>query len=125
MSEIWKPIKDYEKLYLVSNTGLIKSLNYLNKGVTKLLKIQDNGTGYKYVFLQKNKTVNKMYVHRIVMQSFIGFSELEVNHKDLNRSNNNLENLEYVTRKQNHKHREKLNPRARNCKGQFIKNVNI
>lgn len=116
-----KEIEGFENLYSVTNTGKIVSKNYLNKGITKELKPQDNGNGYLYVVLQKDKKRFKKYVHRIVANAFIGFSKLEVNHKDLNKKNNNIKNLEYVTKSENHRHANQKRPRTRNGKGQFTK----
>ena len=49
-------------------------------------------------------TVHKHFMHRLVMQAFIGTSDLQVNHKDGNTQNNKLENLEYNTAKENSQH---------------------
>lgn len=101
--EIWKDVINYEGLYLVSNTGKIKRNN-------KILKIYNNGNNYMSVCLSKNGNVKKFYIHRIVAQSFLENKEnkKEVNHIDGNRQNNNLKNLEWVTRSQNHYHRYKV-----------------
>lgn len=114
MEEIWKPIKEYEDLYEVSNLGRIKSKdritrngksNYcIKKG--KILKIGSNSLGYAIIGLWKDKKQRFFQVHRIVAETFIKNSEnkKEVNHKDGNKRNNNIENLEWVTRSENVKH---------------------
>lgn len=45
-----------------------------------------------------------MYVHRLVLLSYVWYSKMEVNHIDCNRSNNHISNLEYVTKSENMKH---------------------
>lgn len=103
--EKWKDIKNYEGIYQVSNLGNIKSLDrisehgYKYKG--KLLKLSPSKNGYLYVGLSiKGKT--KMFpVHRIVIESFLGFSKLYCDHIDNNKHNNCISNLKYVTHRQN------------------------
>ena len=89
MKEIWKSIKDYEGYYEVSNLG--------KKG--KLIKPSLINSGYYIVSLCKNKHYRKYLVHRLVAEAFLGHSILEtqVNHKDENKLNNNLSNLEWCT----------------------------
>ena len=115
-----KDVLGFEGLYLVTNTGKIISHNYLHHGITRELKQMDNGTGYLYVVLQKNKKRFKKYVHRIVLEAFKGKSTLDSNHKDFNRKNNHINNLEYVTKSENQRHQHSNRPRRRNEKGQFI-----
>ena len=111
MKEIWKPIKGYEKLYEVSNLGRIKSLAGKidgNRGVRNYDKIL-GGTkefyGYKVVSLCKNGYKN-IKVHRLVAEAFIPnpLGLPEINHKDCNKTNNHINNLEWVTHRQNTKH---------------------
>lgn len=113
-----KMLNGYEGIYQVSNLGRIKSLDrrvkdnrrerYQNlKG--KQLKFTDNGRGYQLVFLTKeSKRINK-YVHRLVAETFIPNPKNlpEVNHKDLNKSNNCIDNLEWITNADNKRHYQK------------------
>lgn len=95
----WKPIKDYEGLYEISNTGEVKSLN-LKKG--RILK-QHIQRSYLYVGLSKQCKTKLHLVHRLVAKTFIPnpLHLPEVNHKDENKLNNNVDNLEWCTHKYN------------------------
>lgn len=109
--EIWKPVIGYNGIYEVSNMGRVKSLNYLGHGVTKLLK-PANCRGYLYVVLFKDGKSKTCRVHRLVYEDFYGsipkyngFGDgntiYEINHKDENKSNNRLDNLELITHTEN------------------------
>lgn len=100
-NEQWKDIEGYEGLYMISNLGRVKSLNYNNTKKEKILKSGDNGLGYKFVNLSKNNKIKRYYVHRLVALAFIPNDDIEnktvVNHKDENPRNNHVENLEWCT----------------------------
>lgn len=102
MDEIWKDISGYEGLYQVSNLGNIKSFNYGGHGKIKLLKLE-NFKGYKRVVLSKNGKTKRYFVHRLVAMTFIpNPDDLPiVNHKDENKTNNNVNNLEWCTHEYN------------------------
>ena len=91
--EIWKQYKDTN--YEVSNLGNVRRI-----GATKNRKIQDNGKGYKNMILRIDGESKMLYVHRMVAETFIpnpkGLSE--VNHKDENKSNNCVSNLEWMSK---------------------------
>lgn len=101
----WKPIKDYENLYMVSNTGLVKRTRFINGkhnfAQERLLKPIINKDGYAFVRLCKNGKVSNKRIHKLVANAFLGESNLQVDHLDGNKCNNNLSNLEYVTPKEN------------------------
>ena len=111
MEEIWKDIKDYEGHYQVSNLGRAKSLDRYIKGKGhslqfkkgRILKPMKDSNGYLKVRLcngEKSKTFN---LHRLVAEVFIPNPNnyKEVNHKDENKSNNIVSNLEWCDRKYN------------------------
>lgn len=102
MEEIWKDISGYEGLYQVSNLGDVRSLNYRRSGELKLLK-QGNVHGYKRVELSKNGKKKKYWVHRLVAITFISNPNNlpMVNHKDEDKTNNNVNNLEWCDAKYN------------------------
>lgn len=100
--EIWKMIPGYEGLYMVSSLGRVKSLNYHRTGVEKVLKPVDKR--YLRVRLFSKDGTNKLFsVHRLVAMAFIPNPDNlpEVNHKDENKLNNCVDNLEWCTRKYN------------------------
>ncbi len=110
--EIWKDIPDYEGYYQVSNFGNVKSLSrtifkmgkfpFISK--EKILKPRVN-TGYKVFNLCKNGHEKTRKVHQLVAMAFLNHVpcgyKLVVNHKDFNKLNNNISNLEIVTMREN------------------------
>lgn len=104
MSEKWKPVKDFEKLYEISNYGRVKSYRIKPEGV--ILKLCDNGNGYKYVSLSMNGKRNKRYIHRLVAIHFIDnpLGKEEVNHINGDKSKNSVDNLEWVNSSENKQH---------------------
>lgn len=100
MEEIWKPIPEYEGLYEVSNKGRMKS--YYN-GYERLLKLHRNRLGYYIVRLPENGVFKYRLLHRLIALTFIPNPENkpEVDHIDRNPSNNCVENLRWVTHKEN------------------------
>ena len=96
--EIWKSIKGYEGLYEISNTGKIR---IVSSGVIKKCSTLPNG--YLRVGLTKDRKVKYFYPHRLVAQAFIPnvANKPCVNHKDCNKNNNCVNNLEWVTYKEN------------------------
>lgn len=89
----WAKIEGYENLYSVSDNGDILS-HYHNI----CLKPADNGRGYKFIYLSKDKNKRRFYVHRIVATAFIPnpFNKPQVNHINCNKSDNRSINLEWV-----------------------------
>ena len=114
-NEVWKNIPEYEE-YQVSNYGRVKSLDRIIKQYGhknfyervmrgKILKPRTQNGGYLIVCLSHNGKRIAKTIHRLVAITFIGNREgLDVNHKDGNKQNNKLENLEWVTRSENIKH---------------------
>lgn len=110
--EIWKDIAGYEGYYQVSNKGRIKSVNRVVKHTSsgyltlkeKLIKCRaNNRDGYIRCSLCKNKKVSTFLVHRLVAFAFIKNLENKphINHLDEIKTNNVVENLEWVTQKEN------------------------
>lgn len=112
MLEIWKPIKNYEGLYEVSNLGKVKSLSK-RKGfieTTDIVLKPRNIKGYLSVHLSKKGITKNLLIHRLVALAFIPNPEdkPEVNHIDGNKKNNCVSNLEWVTKSENDLHAYKL-----------------
>ena len=108
MEEFWKDIPGYEGLYKISNLGNIISIHNdyrPNKGERPIKNIKMK-IGYLSVGLSKNFVKKRFYVHRLVMLAFCGEckDDEEVNHKDGNKANPSLENLEYITHSRNVQH---------------------
>lgn len=104
--EIWKKIKNYEN-YEVSNFGNVKRTKGFQCESDRLLKKINNGNDYLFVNLSKNSIKKRFYVHRLVAFTFLETNKekTEVNHIDGDKKNNNLCNLEWVTRSENQNHR--------------------
>jgi len=105
MKEAWVPIFGYEGRYEVSNTGKVKTLSYNKTGEARLMKLTVSNGGY-HVVTFGTKTRKQFKVHRLVATMFIenpGNKET-VNHKDGNKLNNSVSNLEWMTSGENLKH---------------------
>lgn len=98
LNEIWRDCKHYEDLLMVSNLGRVKE-----KGTGKYKIQHDNGKGYLYVSISVNGKRKREYVHRLVAMTFIENPENKptVNHKDEDRQNNHVDNLEWMTYQEN------------------------
>lgn len=95
---MWKDIKNYEGLYQVNELGEVLSLKS-----NKILKNRNNGNGYLMVGLYKDGKLSNKYIHRLVAESFINnpLNLPQVNHKDENKTNNCVSNLEWCDHKYN------------------------
>lgn len=113
MKEIWKNILEYEGYYRISNLGRVKSLerktrhNHIIK--EHILRLRSNGR-YYFVDLYKNNTSKHFYVHKLVLNAFVvnSANKLEANHKDGDKNNNSVYNLEWATPKENCCHRDTI-----------------
>lgn len=105
-NEIWKDILEFENTYQVSNLGNVKS-----KKTNKILSINKNKNGYCSICLFKNGKVVRKYIHRLVAQTFVlnPDNKTDVNHIDGIKSNNTIQNLQWVTKSENTKHAVKNN----------------
>ena len=118
MKEIWKPIYGYTGIYEVSNHGRVRSLDRLNgrgyKIKGRVLKHVLGTCTYPSVFLSKNGKQTQETVHKLVAKTFMGPKpkDKEIDHLDNNRLNPRLDNLEYVSHRENSTRGKKsrLNP---------------
>ena len=102
-NEIWKDIPGFEGYYQVSNLGKVR---HLFKHYTKIKKTTIDSWGYEAISLCVNYVPSTRKIHRLVALAFIPNPENKpfVNHKDGNKLNNRLENLEWVTQSENVRH---------------------
>jgi hypothetical protein len=111
MEEIWKDIKGFEAIYQISNLGRVKSLkrsithSYWGKVnlSERIKKAFIDRCGYYSVMLHKESVKKSFSVHRLVALAFIPNEnkKLDVNHKNGIKTDNRLENLEWMTRSEN------------------------
>lgn len=135
--EIWKDIEGYEGLYQVSNLGRVKSLPKLlknrwgeYKSKEKIMKPIVSQKGYYNVSLRKDKNKKYCAIHRLVAQAFISnpLNLPQVNHKDEDKTNNCVGNLEWCTNYYNENYGTKNARRAEKlCKKviQYTKEGNL
>ena len=121
--ERWKDIKGYEGYYQISNKGRVRSMardKWNGYGVQsideKILNCSKGGRpGYHFIHLWKNGKHKKKYIHDLVLEAFVSGEKKEcVNHKDGDKINNNVENLEYCTYSQNLQHAYDIGLRRKN-----------
>lgn len=96
--EQWLPINGFDN-YEVSNLGQVR-----NKKTNRILKQAHQNSGYSIVSLRRGGTTKTYAIHRLVMEAFNprqDANKLDVNHKDWNKLNNKLDNLEWTTRSEN------------------------
>lgn len=126
-NEIWKFIDGYEGWYEISNMGRVRSLDrtvYFRDGKRsrdykgKILKCKYHH-GYQMVNLLKNKEINTVYVHRLVIETFIPKEDGKewTNHKNGIKSDNRVENLEWCTPSENNNHAVEMGLRKDNVSG--------
>ena len=116
MEEIWKDIPELEGLYQASNLGRIKSIEriakkeYRNNRIVKekIIKGSKNKDGYLKIHISnKERNINKVVsIHRLVAKAFISNPNKlpQINHKDGNKLNNSISNLEWCTNLYNQQH---------------------
>lgn len=100
--EVWKDIENFEGVYQISNKGRLKHI-YVKDKCEKLVRLYKEKTGYYRITLSHKNIRKKISIHRIVAKLFIPNPDnLEtVNHKDFDRTNNNADNLEWMTARDN------------------------
>lgn len=101
---MWIQVPNYLN-YEVSDKGEIRNVN-----TGRILKLKPNERGYYYTNLSNESKYKTFRIHRLVAELFIPNPENkpEVNHKDGDKSNNSVDNLEWVTRRENKQHAYKL-----------------
>jgi hypothetical protein len=114
---IWYSIPNYEGYYEINKVGQIRGIDRLvvtNKGLrnisSRYLKTRINNDGYIDVRLSKDGKTTTTFIHKLIAETFIPnpYKKKEVNHINGIKTDNRLENLEWVTHKENMIHAHKL-----------------
>ena len=109
--EVWRETHLFKNIYFVSSYGRILSL--YNPSKPRILKAQMKNNGYMYLKLRKKgqKKAKNIYIHRIVADTFLSNPENKklVHHKDKNRSNNKVNNLQWATSMENNRKENRKN----------------
>lgn len=121
MKEEWRDVEEHKGVYQVSNLGNVRRIEHTETNRSKsvrvmrerMLKPRLNTKGYMFVSLSKDDKKKTFYVHRMVAKAFIPNPNNypQINHKDEDRKNNCVDNLEWCTNKYNcnyGKHRENV-----------------
>ena len=103
INEIFKDVKGYEGYYEISNLGRVRSTSYKGK---KILKPAVTKNGYLNVIFCINQKKEHKFIHRLVAEAFIPNvnNHSTVNHKDENKLNNCVENLEWLSVEDNNRY---------------------
>lgn len=113
-NEVWKDIKGYEGLYQISDSGKVKSLPKITgsrfRKESIILYANTNRWGYSYVTLCVKNVMKSLTIHNLLAVHFIPnpLNKKYVNHINGNKADNLLENLEWVTAKENVQHAIKI-----------------
>lgn len=104
MRETWKPVSGFDG-YEISDRGRVRSFRR-NNGQGRTLKTETSDRGYKQVSLYKNGKRHQKSIHRLVAEAFIDNPEEKetVNHKDCDKTNNCVSNLEWMSKSENVQH---------------------
>lgn len=111
MEEIWKDIAGFENCYQVSNLGRVKSLQRKQRIKDKILKPSFGKRNYLQINLYKDGRMFKFSIHKLVANAFISNPNNYpcINHKDEDKQNNTVENLEWCDYKYNNSYGGRLN----------------
>lgn len=105
--ENWRPVVGYEGWYEVSDQGRVRRIAQgPSTRPGRILRQADNGRGYLALSLSRNHRTRRCLVHRLVLAAFVGPAPAghECNHKDGDKTNNHLSNLEWLTSSGNRIH---------------------
>lgn len=116
--EIWRDIPGYNGRYQISNFGRVRTKNYNHTGITKIMQLSENGRGYLQVCLTKDNKKRSIKIHRLVAECFINNPDNlpVVNHKDENKQNNHVNNLEWCDNNYNTHYGTAIKRRSKSVK---------
>lgn len=119
MMEEWKPIKGYEKMYQISNFGRVKRLKGFGCKKDRILRPLTYNTGYQMIWLQQKQCL----IHRLVAEAFIPNPNnyTEINHKDEDKTNNRVDNLEWCNHQYNIDYSQSMPINQYSKNGRFIR----
>lgn len=129
MQEIWKDVVGFEKLYKVSNLGRVKRLkryDAMGKLLSeKIVSTKINNRGYVQLHLTRNGICYMKLLHRVVAEAFISNPQnlAQVNHKDENKLNNCIDNLEWCSNAYNRRYGTGIARMAQNHNYKEIKEI--
>lgn len=114
MREEWRKINGYESIYEISSLGNVKSIK---SGIGRMKQFT-HYKGHLFIFLTKGLRRKKFFVHRLVACAFIPNPENKecVNHKDEDKKNNKVGNLEWMTSGENTRYSMPSRPKRKKCK---------
>lgn len=103
MEETWRPVPNYEDRYEVSSHGRIRS-SY--RGIIRILRQEHHYRGYLRIMLSRHQQTERFFMHRLIAQVFLPNPNAHpyVNHKDRNKENNRIDNLEWISPSDNTRH---------------------
>jgi hypothetical protein len=115
----FRDVINYENYYKVSDCGVVFSKDRVQGNRTikaRKMALVSNGTGYLQVTLNLNNTRKKIYIHRLVWEMFNGPipKGYEIDHINCNKADNQISNLQLMTRKENMSKCLKDNPHIEN-----------
>lgn len=124
IKEVWVDVRGFEGIYQISNHGNLKSFKGKPEG--RILSNKNKTGWYFSATLKHNEKFKSVKVHRLIAEHFLDANDtnLVVNHKDGNKQNNHVFNLEWVTPSENVRHAMKLNPqmtKQMNYYNQFVR----
>lgn len=120
--DIWKPITGFDGLYEISSSGQVRSLHKRNRG--KIIPQRIDRAGYYTIRLSKKGKNSSFYLHRIIAVAFVENLNDKpfVNHKNGNKLDNRISNLEWVSHSENMLHAYRM---GLCCKGSSVEVIDI